>query len=230
MKFDRKQDINVLYQVCVFWADLKNKMAALASDWLSHYRLLLWNRGTEYNYTWQETRSQRPLPSLCFSVRSKKQDGCCGVCLADTFLTSSLKPLNGIQWNLTGSKISMSSTKFVLSGRWVNKNCRPGWSVKMLAHCTQVHDMWPFRPLLNSFWTCSLMYKAEISLEWFARHCPYINLIQQTFFQSNRENGIQQNLRGCLLVTLTYDLRPKIFYQVLPVSRAINQLNLRKIG
>ena len=34
MKLDRKQDLNVLYQVCVFRADRKIKMAALASDWL----------------------------------------------------------------------------------------------------------------------------------------------------------------------------------------------------
>ena len=31
-KLDRKQDLNVLYQVCVFRADQKNKMAALVSD------------------------------------------------------------------------------------------------------------------------------------------------------------------------------------------------------
>ena len=40
-KLDRKQDLNVLYQVCVFRADLKNKIAALASDWLRHFQLLL---------------------------------------------------------------------------------------------------------------------------------------------------------------------------------------------
>ena len=40
-KLDRKQDLNVLYQVSVFRADQKNKMAALASDWLRHFRLLL---------------------------------------------------------------------------------------------------------------------------------------------------------------------------------------------
>ena len=68
IKLYRKQDLNVLYQVCVFQADQKNKMAVLASDWLRH------------------------------------------------FGTSSLKPLNGIQRNLTGSKISMSSTKFVSFG------------------------------------------------------------------------------------------------------------------
>ena len=31
-KLDRKQALNVLYQVCVFRADRKNKMAAMASD------------------------------------------------------------------------------------------------------------------------------------------------------------------------------------------------------
>ena len=66
-KLDRKQDLNVLYQICVFLANRKNKMAALASDWLRHFRLLLWNRWTEFNETWQEARLQCPLPSLCFS-------------------------------------------------------------------------------------------------------------------------------------------------------------------
>ena len=112
-KLDRKQDLNALYQVCVFKADWKNKMAALASDWLRHFWLLLWNSWTEFNETWQEARSQRPLPSLCFSSRSEKQDGRPGLWLAETFSTSPLKRLNGIQRNLTGSKISKPSTKFV---------------------------------------------------------------------------------------------------------------------
>ena len=85
----------------------------MASDWLRHFWLLLWNRWTEFNETRQEARSHRPLPSLCFSGRSEKQDGHPGLWLAETFSTSSLKPLNGIQQNLTGSKISLSFTKFV---------------------------------------------------------------------------------------------------------------------
>ena len=101
-KLDRKQDLNVLYQVCVFRTDWKNNMAALASDWLRHFRLLLWNRWTEFKETWQEARSQRPLPSLCFWCRLEKQGD------------------------------------------------RPGQSVKKVAHCTQVHDMWPFWPLVVS--------------------------------------------------------------------------------
>ena len=64
-KLDRKKDLNVLYAVCVFRADPINKMAALASD----FRLLLW---TEFNKTWQEARSQCPLPGSCFSGRLQK--------------------------------------------------------------------------------------------------------------------------------------------------------------
>ena len=108
------QDFNVLYQVCVFRADRKKKMVALASDWLRHFLLLWWNQWTEFNETWQEARSQRPLPSLCFSGQSKK-DGRPGLWLAETFSTS-LKSLNGIQRNLTESKLLTSSTTFAFYG------------------------------------------------------------------------------------------------------------------
>ena len=124
-KLDRKQDLKALYQVCVFRADRKNKMAALASDWLRHFRLLCRNCWTEFNESWQEARSQRPLPSLCFSGWSEKQDGRPGLWFAETFSTS-LKPLNGIQRNLTGSKISKPSTKFVFLGL-IGKTRWPPW-------------------------------------------------------------------------------------------------------
>ena len=68
-------------------------MAAIASDWLRHFRLPLWNGWTEFNETWQEGRPQRPLPSLCFSGRSEKQDGCPGLWLAETNSTSLQKLL-----------------------------------------------------------------------------------------------------------------------------------------
>ena len=100
-------------------------MAALASDWLRHFRLLLWNRWTEFNETWQEARSQSPLPSLCFwAGRKNKMAALASDWL--TFSTSPLKPLNGIQRNLTRSKISKSSTKFVFFGP-VRKTRWPPW-------------------------------------------------------------------------------------------------------
>ena len=110
MKLDRMQHLNVLYKICDFGADQKNKMAALASDWMRHFRLLLWNRLTEFKETWQEERFQRPLPSMCFSGRSEKQDG------------------------------------------------RPGQFIKKVAHCTQVHDMWPFGPLVFQILCKKLQY------------------------------------------------------------------------
>ena len=50
--------------------DPKNKMTALASDWLRYFRLPLW---TEFNETWLEARSQRALPSLCFWADRKNK-------------------------------------------------------------------------------------------------------------------------------------------------------------
>ena len=92
----------------------------------SHFRLLLWNHWIEFDETLQEGRSQRPLPSLCFSGKSEKQDGRPCLWLAETFSTSSLKPLFGIQWNLTESKTSTSSTKFVFFGP-IGKTRWPPW-------------------------------------------------------------------------------------------------------
>ena len=80
---------------------------------LRYIWLLLWNRWIEFKRTWQEARTQHPLTSLCFSGRSEKQDGRPDLWLAETFSTFPLKPINRIQWNLTGRKISTSSTKFV---------------------------------------------------------------------------------------------------------------------
>ena len=100
-------------------------MAVPVSDWLRHFRLRCRNRWTEFNETLQEARYQRPLPSLCFSCQSEKQDGRPGLWLAKTFSTS-LKPLNRIQRNLIGSKISTPSTKFVFFGP-IGKTKWPPW-------------------------------------------------------------------------------------------------------
>ena len=113
-------------------------MAALASDWLRHFRLLLLNYWTEFNDTCQDVRSQRPLQSLCFGAHRKKQDDRPDVWLVETFSTSPMQPLNGIQRNLTGSRIFTSSTKFVFFEP-IRKNkiaVLSDLSIK-LAHCTR---------------------------------------------------------------------------------------------
>ena len=168
-KLNRKQDLNILYQVCVFRADRKNKMAALASDWRIHFRLLFWNRWTEFNETWQETRSQYPLPSLCFFGRLGKQDGCPGLWLAETFSTSPLKLLNGIQQNLTRRKISTSSTKFVFFGP-IGKTRWPPWPLI----CWDIFDFCSETAERNS---TKLDRKLDLNI-----------LYQVCIFQANRKN------------------------------------------
>ena len=147
-KLDRKQDLNVLYQVCVFRADRNNRMAALASDWLRHFRLLFWNRWKEFNKTWQEARSQRPLPSLCFMGRSKNKMAALASDWLRHFRLLLWNPWTEFKetWQEERSQRPLPSLCFL--GRSEKQEGRPGQSVKKVAHCTQVHDMWPFGPLV----------------------------------------------------------------------------------
>ena len=68
-------------------------------------------RWNSTKFTW--SKFQRLLPRVCFSGRSEEHDSQPGLWLAEAFSTSPLKPLNGIQQNLTGRKISTSTNKFV---------------------------------------------------------------------------------------------------------------------
>ena len=171
-KLDRKQDLNVLCQVCVFsgrsqyqdgrpdlWlAEIFSTVSLKLLKWIQRnftgsnllYQVLcfsgrlenqdrrsgLWltetiftslkllNR-TQRNLTVSK-RSQCPLQRLCFLGWLKYEDGRPDLWLVETFSISSLKPLNGIQRNMTGSKISMSSTKFVFFGS-LGKRRWPPW-------------------------------------------------------------------------------------------------------
>ena len=67
-----------------------------------------------------------PYQDFVFRADRKNKDGRLGLWLAETFSTSPLKLLNGIQRNLTGSKISTSSTKIVFFGP-IGKTRRPPW-------------------------------------------------------------------------------------------------------
>ena len=52
-----------------YWANRKSKMAALAFDWLRHFRLLS-NCWMEFNETWLGASTHYPLASLSFSGKS----------------------------------------------------------------------------------------------------------------------------------------------------------------
>ena len=100
----------------VFFGPVGKQDDRPASDWLRHFRLLLWNHWTEIQRNLTESKITTSFTSLCFSDRSEKQDRRPGLWLAETFSTCPLKPLNGIHRNLTGSKITTSFTKFVFFG------------------------------------------------------------------------------------------------------------------
>ena len=144
-KLERKQDLNVLNQGCVFRADWKNKMATQASDWLGHSRLLPWNRWMEFN---KITGSKISTSSTTFvffgSIGWTRWPP--GLWFAETFSTSPPWPLNKIQRNLTGSKISMSSTHFVLFGPIKKAALASDWlrhfRFLLCDHWTEFNETW----------------------------------------------------------------------------------------
>ena len=84
-KLNRKQELNVLYQVCVFVPIGNPRWPPWPLiDW-NIFRLLLRNRWMDFDETWQDASHQRPLSSLCFSCRSEIQDGRPRPWLAETF-------------------------------------------------------------------------------------------------------------------------------------------------
>ena len=105
------RDIKI--QECVFRAVRKTKMTALSeSEWLRYIRLSL--RITEFDQTGQEASAQCLLQvSLCFSDQSKNKDDHPSDWLRDFQLLLFNRLRNGIWRNLTWSKYSMSSTKFL---------------------------------------------------------------------------------------------------------------------
>ena len=134
-ELERKQDLNVLYQICVFWPSGKNDRPA--SDWLKHYRLLLWNRWKEFNET-----CQRTLPSLFLTGRSGKQNGRPGVSLAGIFQLLLWNRWTEFSetWQEARSQLPLPSLCF--SGRSEKQNGRPAFD--WLRH---------FRLLLWNCWT-----------------------------------------------------------------------------
>ena len=77
---------NVLYQVTVFYADRKFKMATMTRLSLtldpmgiSHFHLFFWNHKTDLNQTWQKCSLDGHIQDLCFWCWSEIQHGCQGL-------------------------------------------------------------------------------------------------------------------------------------------------------
>ena len=109
--FKKKQYLNVLYQVCVFWADQKTKMAALAFDWLRHFRLLNPLNGIQRNLTGSNI-STSCTKFVFFELMGKPRWSLWPLIGCDIFYFSS-EPAERNSTNLRRSNISTSSTKFV---------------------------------------------------------------------------------------------------------------------
>ena len=122
----------------VFFGLIRNtRWPSRASDWLRDFRLLLWSRWIEFNETWQEAKSQCLLTSLCFRADLKKQDGRPDLWLAETFSTSHLKPLNGIQQkpDSTSSTITyLCSLELISNNIYIYVIC---FSLKIKKNCGQ---------------------------------------------------------------------------------------------
>ena len=149
-KLDRKQDLNVLYLVCVFQANReKTKWPPWPLIGWDIFRLLLWNFDRN-SMKLDRKQDLNALYQVCvFQVDRKKQNGRPGLWFAETFSTFPLKLLNRIQQNLTGSKISPSSTKAyvfradqknkiaALSSHWLRPFWLPLWN-----RWTEFNETW----------------------------------------------------------------------------------------
>ena len=124
---DRKQDLNVLYQVCVF--------VPIRKIWwpprpLIRRDIFDFSETAEWNSTKLDGKQDvHVLYQICVFGPIGKANGRPGVWLADTFSISPLITLNGIQRNVTKSKISTSSTKSVFFGP-ISKQKRPPWLIR----------------------------------------------------------------------------------------------------
>ena len=166
---DRKQDLIILYQVCVFRADQKKdgRPGLWLTETFSTSLLKLLN-GIQRNLTGSKIS---PFSTkFVFLGRSEKQDGRLGLWLVETFSTSFLKPLNGIQRNLTGNKISTSSTKFGVFLADQKNNMAPG--------------LW----LAETFWLLLWNRWAEFNETWLAARsqCPLPNLCFSGRLEKNK--------------------------------------------
>ena len=116
-KLDRKQDLNNIKQVCVFFLWSIGKPRWPSKPMVGWDILDFLSATAEQNKAKLDRKLDlNVLHHVCvFRTNRKNQEGCHGLWLqlAETFSTSSLEPMNWIWWHLARSKNSISLTNFV---------------------------------------------------------------------------------------------------------------------
>ena len=103
----------------------------------------------EFKENWQKASFQRPLPSLCFSGWSKKQYGRPGLWLAETYFDFSFEiaERNSAKLDRKQDLNVLYQVCVFWAEKWIKIATLSNPS-KKVAHCTQVHVMGPFGPLV----------------------------------------------------------------------------------
>ena len=115
MKLDSKQAFNVLYIICVFWANWKIKQDGCPSLWLAIFNFSSETTEWNFNKTWQEARFQHPLQSLYFSGLTGKKLAALAYRL--------------LFWNWNGMEFE-ETWQEARSQRSLSSLCFEGWSEK----------------------------------------------------------------------------------------------------
>ena len=121
-------------QLLCFRTDRKNKMAALASDWLKYFQLLLWNRWTEFNETGSKISTSLYNFCVFWTDRKNKMAALAFYWLR---LFGFLFWNRWTEFNETWQDARFQrprAIKFVFLGRWEKQHGRSGfWLAKTLS-------------------------------------------------------------------------------------------------
>ena len=195
-KLDRKQDLNIFYQVWVFLA-LSEKTRWMPCPLIGQDIFNFSSETTERNSTKLDRKQDlNVLYLVCvFRADQKKQGGGPSLWLADTFSTSFVKPLNGIQRNLTGSKILMSSTKCVFSGSIWETRWPPwpliGWGIGL--KIKRDIRKWYHTLAKTGHWRGVLVFHGWFHLHWLSRAARNWNQARITKWKMFAHSGIRSH-------------------------------------
>ena len=122
---------------------------------------------------------------------------------------------------------NMDWTCLGLLSRW-QEVCRVYWAIILTISCNlHILALIGFSVLSDcdlDFWSSDLKIHGRNG-----RSTVYIpSKFHRNSLTNKGDNALQLFLRGCLLMTLTFDLRPRSFHQVVFLSWTIDQLNVRK--